>query len=81
MELRHRHRPDRDGAADRRGTTGNIYSAISGMLLPQQQQYIQQGWEQAQGLLGGWAGQGPASAQQVGLQNAQSMMTPYTLCW
>jgi hypothetical protein len=59
------------------GTTGDIYSAISGMALPQQQQYIQQGLGQAQGLLGGWAGQGPASAQSVA-QDAQSMMSPYT---
>ena len=58
------------------GTTGDIYSAISGMALPQQQQYIQQGLGQAQGLLGGWAGQGPASAQGVA-QDAQSMMSPY----
>jgi hypothetical protein len=58
------------------GTTGNIYSAISGMALPQQQQYIQGGLQQAQGLLGGWAGQGPASAQGVA-QDAQSMMSPY----
>jgi hypothetical protein len=58
------------------GTTGDIYSAISGMALPQQQQYLQQGLGQAQGLLGGWAGQGPASAQGVA-QDAQSMMTPY----
>ena len=58
------------------GTTGNIYSAISGMALPQQQQYLQGGLQQAQGLLGGWAGQGPASAQGVA-QDAQSMMTPY----
>ena len=58
------------------GATNNIYSAISGMALPQQQQYIQQGLGQAQGLLGGWAGQGPASAQGVA-QNAQSMMSPY----
>jgi hypothetical protein len=58
------------------GTTGDIYSAISGMALPQQQQYIQQGLQQAQGLLGGWAGQGPASAQGVA-QDAQSMMSPY----
>ena len=58
------------------GTTGNIYSAISGMALPQQQQYIQGGIQQAQGLLGGWAGQGPASAQGVA-QDAQSMMSPY----
>ena len=58
------------------GTTGNIYSAISGMALPQQQQYLQGGLQQAQGLLGGWAGQGPASAQGVA-QDAQSMMSPY----
>jgi hypothetical protein len=57
-------------------TTGDIYSAISGMALPQQQQYLQGGLQQAQGLLGGWAGQGPASAQGVA-QDAQSMMTPY----
>ena len=58
------------------GATGNIYSAISGMALPQQQQYLQGGLQQAQGLLGGWAGQGPASAQGVA-QDAQSMMSPY----
>jgi hypothetical protein len=58
------------------GTTGDIYSAISGMALPQQQQYLQGGLQQAQGLLGGWAGQGPASAQGVA-QDAQSMMSPY----
>jgi hypothetical protein len=58
------------------GTTGNIYNAISGMALPQQQQYIQGGLQQAQGLLGGWAGQGPASAASVA-QDARSMMSPY----
>jgi hypothetical protein len=58
------------------GTTGDIYSAISGMALPQQQQYLQGGLQQAQGLLGNWAGQGPVSAQGVA-QDAQSMMTPY----
>ena len=58
------------------GATNNIYSAISGMALPQQQQYLQGGLQQAQGLLGGWAGQGPASAQGVA-QDAQSMMSPY----
>ena len=57
------------------GTTGDIYSAISGMALPQQQQYLQGGLQQAQGLLGNWAGQGPVSAQGVA-QDAQSMMTP-----
>jgi hypothetical protein len=58
------------------GTTGNIYNAISGMALPQQQQYLQGGLQQAQGLLGGWAGQGPVSAQGVA-QDARSMMSPY----
>jgi hypothetical protein len=46
------------------------------MALPQQQQYLQGGIQQAQGLLGGWAGQGPASAQGVA-QDAMSMMSPY----
>ena len=58
------------------GTTGDIYSAISGMALPQQQQYLQGGLQQAQGLLGGWAGQGPASAQGVA-QDAQIDDVPY----
>jgi hypothetical protein len=62
------------------GQVGNaansIYGQIGGMALPQQQQYIQQGLGQAQGLLGGWAGQGPASAQGVA-QDARSMMSPY----
>lgn len=35
------------------------------------------GLSAAQGLLGGWAGIGPISAQQIA-QNAQSMMSPYT---
>ena len=54
-----------------------IYGSIAGTAQPQQQQYIQQGLQNAQGLLGGWAGQGPASAQQVA-QDAQSMMSPYS---
>jgi hypothetical protein len=59
------------------GAANSIYGAIAGMAQPQQQQYLQQGLQQAQGLLGGWAGQGPASAASVA-QDAQSMMSPYT---
>ena len=54
----------------------SIYGAISGMAQPQQQQYLQQGLQQASGLLSPWANLGPASAQGVA-QNAQSMMSPY----
>jgi hypothetical protein len=58
------------------GAANSIYGAIAGMAQPQQQQYLQQGLQQASGLLSPWANLGPASAQGVA-QNAQSMMSPY----
>ena len=40
------------------GTTGNIYSAISGMALPQQQQYLQGGINNGAGAYGTRSGVG-----------------------
>ena len=69
------------------GATNNIYQSIAGLGLPQAQQYLQGGINNATGsvytginnassLLSPWVNAAP-TAQQIA-QNAQSMMTPYT---
>ena len=69
------------------GAAGNIYQSISGLGLPQAQQYLQGGINNAtqsvytgingaNSLLGPWVNAAP-TAQQIA-QNAQSMMSPYT---
>jgi hypothetical protein len=58
------------------GAASDIYGSIAGAAMPQQQQYIQQGLQQAGGLLSPWSDIGPISGQQVA-QTAQGMMSPY----
>ena len=59
------------------GAANSIYGAIAGMAQPQQQQYLQQGLQQAGGLLQPWSSIGPVSGASVA-SDAQAMMSPYT---
>jgi hypothetical protein len=56
------------------GATGNIYNAIAGMALPQQQQLIQQGLQNSAAQTTGGL-QNAAATTNVGQQSAQGLLT------